>query len=121
MQAAALPPKSDAATRFRFRDLSRLFDRLTAQKGNARKATMEVFIDQWRATGGDFFPALRLILPSLDDMRTAYGMKDKVLAKMYVDLLGISTTSPDAQALLEWRNPGKTGKVRGRGMGGSWD
>ncbi|KND05166.1 DNA ligase I, ATP-dependent (dnl1) [Spizellomyces punctatus DAOM BR117] len=38
-------------------------------------------------------------------------MKDKVLAKTYVEVLGLSMNSPDAEGLINWRNPGKTGKT----------
>ncbi|KAJ3046908.1 DNA ligase (ATP), partial [Rhizophlyctis rosea] len=37
-------------------------------------------------------------------------MKDKVLAKVYVEVMGIAPTSPDAESLINWRNPGKSGQ-----------
>ncbi|KAJ3020801.1 DNA ligase (ATP) [Thoreauomyces humboldtii] len=68
-------------------------------------------MDEWQNSEGDFHPALKLILPHPDKACTSYGMKEKVLAKTYVEVLGLAVTSPDAESLMNWRNPGKSGKT----------
>lgn len=40
---------------------------------------------------------MRLLLPQLDKERQTYGMKESVLGKLYVEILGIAPTSEDAQ------------------------
>lgn len=53
-----------------------------------------------------YFPALRLLLPSLDRQRGSYGLKESVLATSLVDALAISRDSDDALRLLNWRKGG---------------
>ncbi|KAJ3008763.1 DNA ligase (ATP) [Thoreauomyces humboldtii] len=84
---------------------------MTKRGNDSKKERMKRYMDDWRNSGGDFHPALRLILPHLDKARTSYGMKEKVLAKTYVEVLGLAVTSPDAESLMNWRNPGKSGKT----------
>lgn len=53
-----------------------------------------------------YFPALRLLLPSLDRQRGSYGLKESVLATSLVDALAMSRDSDDALRLLNWRKGG---------------
>ncbi|KAI6661708.1 DNA ligase 4-like [Oopsacas minuta] len=57
-----------------------------------------------------FYPIMRLCLPHLDRKRAAYGMKETVLARYYIEVLGIAKTGADATKLLNYRAPssGKT-------------
>jgi hypothetical protein len=41
----------------------------------------------------------------LDKERQTYGMKESVLAKLYVQILGISPESDDGKRLIHWRRP----------------
>ena len=43
------------------------------------------------------YPVLRLLLPYLDRDRGAYGIKESVLADLYVDFLQLGKKSYDAQ------------------------
>jgi hypothetical protein len=45
----------------------------------------------------DIFPLMRLILPHLDTVRPNYRLKQKQLARMYVDMLALDSSKPDAQ------------------------
>jgi DNA ligase-4 len=45
------------------------------------------------------------LLLKLDKERQTYGMKESVLGKLYVEILGISPTSEDALCLIHWRRP----------------
>ncbi|KAI9090279.1 ATP dependent DNA ligase domain-containing protein [Phlyctochytrium arcticum] len=102
----------DIASRASFHDLCRCLQAVLRIPGNgAKKERMKQYIEEWRSTGGDFFPAMRLILPHLDKSRSSYGMKDKVLAKTYVEALGLAPHAPDAESLINWRNPGKAGSA----------
>ncbi|KAJ3104667.1 DNA ligase (ATP) [Phlyctochytrium bullatum] len=67
---------------------------------------------EWRDSGDDFFPALRLLLPHLDKDRATYGMKDKLLATAFIEALSIAG-SADAAALMNWRKPRANGHVAG--------
>ncbi|XP_065897200.1 DNA ligase 4-like isoform X2 [Dysidea avara] len=48
---------------------------------------------------------MRLLIPHLDKLRPAYGMKEVVLAKYYIEILNISKESADAKKLLNFRAP----------------
>jgi DNA ligase-4 len=50
-----------------------------------------------------FVPALRVLVPGLDKGRGAYGIRQARLASLYVGLLGLSKTSPDALKLVNYR------------------
>lgn len=50
--------------------------------------------------------------PKLDKDRQTYGMKESVLARLYVDIWAIPANSAHARNLLQWRRP-KTGKGAG--------
>ncbi|KAL2340527.1 hypothetical protein Fmac_008467 [Flemingia macrophylla] len=77
-------------------------------KSSAKKrAKLRKFLDAF-CTDRNFFPALRLILPSLDRERPSYGLKESVLATSLIDALAISRDSPDALRLLNWRKGGAT-------------
>lgn len=83
-----------------------------------------------------FFSVMRLFLPQVDKARPAYGMKQTVLAKYYIEILNISKDSVDGKKLLNYRVPtsakqvggggregrvregGKVGRMRERGMKG---
>ncbi|KAI0191371.1 putative DNA ligase [Xylaria flabelliformis] len=114
-------PKNHGKTLF-FADLYKgLFDPLSANKSQpagrgrgASKATpheyrrrvIERFISRWRnEVGNDFFPALRLILPTSDRERGVYGLKESALARLLTKLMRLDRHSDDAQSMLKWRRP----------------
>lgn len=53
---------------------------------------------------GDMYPLLRLLLPQLDRERT-YNLKEKKVAKIYIDVLGMASESKDAQKLEHFSDP----------------
>ena len=62
----------------------------------------------WKAYGireHPLFELMRLIVPNLDTVRPMYRMKQKMIGKMYVEILAINESSEDAQALLNWKKP----------------
>ena len=57
------------------------------------------------AEGAPLFQLMRLTLPHLDTVRPQYRLKQKSIAKMYVEILAIPESSDDAQMLLNWKKP----------------
>lgn len=69
---------------------------------------LEHFLRDCRqAAGGNesLFPVMRLLLPQLDRDRGAYGIKETVLARLYIDLLKLGPGSSDAAKLRNYRAP----------------
>lgn len=109
------------ASKVPFGQLCKLFERIKKAKSNStRQQEIENFIKKWRthhdnlhakliASGkipkDSFFPVLRLLLPQLDRARPSYGAKETMLAKLYINVLGLSKTNADALKILEYRNP----------------
>ncbi|KAI1418846.1 ATP dependent DNA ligase domain-containing protein [Xylaria sp. FL1777] len=71
-----------------------------------RRRVIERFITRWRSeTGNDFFPALRLILPTSDRERGMYGLKESAIARLLIKLMRLDRHSDDAQSMLKWKRP----------------
>ncbi|KAJ3190255.1 DNA ligase (ATP) [Gaertneriomyces sp. JEL0708] len=103
-----VPPLPDRSHAALFYDLVKCYEGVSTKNGrDAKKERLRRFVESWRQTGGSFFPFLRLILPHLDKARTTYGMKTTVLAKTYITVIGLSPASPDALALIHYRDPKK--------------
>lgn len=83
-----------------------LFNWMQRSKSSSKKRSkFRKFLDNF-CKPGDYFNAIRLILPSLDRERGSYGLKESVLATCLVDALAISRDSPDALRLFNWRKAG---------------
>ncbi|TKY72770.1 DNA ligase 4 [Spatholobus suberectus] len=98
----------------KFSVLCSLYTWTQRSKSSAKKrAKFRKFLDAF-CTDRNFFPAIRLILPSLDRERGSYGLKESVLATSLIDALGIARDSPDALRLVNWRKGGAaTGATAG--------
>lgn len=70
-----------------------------------KRSKFRKFLDHF-CKPGDYFFAIRLILPSLDRERGSYGLKESVLALSLIDALGMSRDSEDAKKLVNWRKGG---------------
>ncbi|GAB4853505.1 hypothetical protein Ancab_017696 [Ancistrocladus abbreviatus] len=94
----------------KFSDLCSLFDRMQRRKSWAQKrAKFRKFLDHF-CKPGDYFGAIRLVLPALDRERGSYGLKEYVLATSLIDALGMARDSEDAVRPVNWRKGGaKTG------------
>lgn len=57
--------------------------------------------------GDDIFPAFRLIVPEKDRDRGMYGIKEKSIGKLLVQILKIDKNSEDGYNLLNWKLPGQ--------------
>lgn len=81
----------------------------SANPHEIRRKIIERFISRWRLkVGDDFFPALRLIIPEKDRERAMYGLKEKVLGRIFVKIMKIDRNSEDGYALLNWKIPGQS-------------
>ncbi|XP_019712986.1 DNA ligase 4 [Hippocampus comes] len=81
-----------------------------------KSKTLGDFIVSWRTfhaalhkdepkTTDSFYPAMRLIVPSFERERMAYGIKENMLAKLYIDVLCLPKNGPEANKLLNYRTP----------------
>lgn len=78
-----------------------------------RDNVLEKFFSRWREeVGDDVYPVMRLILPSADNERPVYGLKEQTIGKRLKKLLGLSDNSPHAKTLLAWKVPGNTAASR---------
>ncbi|KAK3736164.1 hypothetical protein QZH41_015551 [Actinostola sp. cb2023] len=115
-------PSGCVAAEVPFYDLCTLLEKVSSTSGTEKKRNLlRKFTDAWRKAHakihGDsktvrvensdsLYPAIRLLLPQLDKDRPAYGMKEVVLAKHYIEILSIAKDSIDGRKLLNYRNPG---------------
>ncbi|XP_076769906.1 DNA ligase 4 [Arvicanthis niloticus] len=100
-----------------FADLCSTLERIQKSKDRAEKIRyFKEFLDSWRKfhdalhknnkdVMDSFYPAMRLILPQLERERMAYGIKETMLAKLYIELLNLPREGKDAQKLLNYRTP----------------
>uniref|UniRef100_H2ZIX8 DNA ligase 4 n=1 Tax=Ciona savignyi TaxID=51511 RepID=H2ZIX8_CIOSA len=103
------------ASKIPFHQLCQLFEKIHKAKSKyTQRFKLKTFLSKWRdlqrkfqvdGKTGTCYPAIRLILPQLDKDRPSYGLKEVLLARLYVDVMGLSRTGKDAKKLLEFRNP----------------
>ncbi|PPQ67701.1 hypothetical protein CVT24_002757 [Panaeolus cyanescens] len=75
--------------------LSSLFDKLqNERKHDRRRRHLEVWFMK-------------------DRERAVYGLKEKNLAKVYIELIGLTAHSPDAIRLMNWKKPTEKDKMSG--------
>jgi DNA ligase-4 len=78
----------------------------------ARRNIIERFIAKWRKeVGDDFYPAMRLIIPEKDRDRAMYGLKEKAIAKLLINITRINKDSDDAKSMVNWKLPGQLHKA----------
>ncbi|KAI2470520.1 ATP-dependent DNA ligase [Annulohypoxylon bovei var. microspora] len=71
-----------------------------------KRNVVERFMSRWRSeVGNDFYPAMRLILPSSDRDRGMYGLKESNIGRLLVKLMRIDRNSEDGYSLLHWKEP----------------
>ncbi|KAM5311102.1 DNA ligase 4 isoform 1-T2 [Glossophaga mutica] len=114
---AASQISQTVASHVPFADLCSTLERIQRSKGRADKIRyFREFLDSWRKfhdalhknqndVTDSFYPAMRLILPQLEREREAYGIKETMLAKLYIELLNLPRGGKDALKLLNYRTP----------------
>ncbi|XP_068165472.1 DNA ligase 4 [Antennarius striatus] len=111
------PDQPSVAAQVPFLHLCTALEKIQKSKGRPEKSKiLKDFIGSWRRfhsslhrdspkTTDSFYPAMRLIVPSFDRERMAYGIKENMLAKLFIDVLGLPKNGPDANKLLNYRAP----------------
>lgn len=114
---AASQTSQTVASHVPFADLCSTLERIQKSKDHAEKIKhFKEFLDSWRNfhdalhknkknVTDSFYPAMRLILPQLERERLAYGIKETMLAKLYIELLNLPRDGKDALKLLNYRTP----------------
>ncbi|XP_007891664.1 DNA ligase 4 [Callorhinchus milii] len=109
--------KVTVASKVPFADLCSTMEKIQKNKARADKNKFfQDFLESWRSfhnalhkndpnTTDSFYPAMRLILPQMERERMAYGIKETMLAKLYIEVLGLSKDGKDALKLLNYRAP----------------
>lgn len=104
--AGRMPAPNSAAYRFPFSAVGKFFDKVATATKHAHKVQfLNKIFEKWGPS--DMFPLIRLLLPGFDKERQAYGLKEVMLAKAYIKILGLAKDSDDAQRMLNWRKPTK--------------
>jgi DNA ligase-4 len=103
--------------------LCTMMDRLRSEEASKRRETLIRFMDLWRVkVGNDMYPLIRLLLPDVsvsirsrvvpaqrctqrDRERPVYNLKEALLAKCYIEVLGLDKHSEAAQRLVKWKQP----------------
>ena len=117
-------------SRVLFSEICGLMERIQRKSSaDTKKELLRDFISRWKAIsdqktsdapsssgatnsgspGSSFHPALRMLVPQLDNERAAYGIKENTLAKHYIHLLALGKDSPNALRLLNYRAPSSGG------------
>ena len=81
--------------------------RSTAGKRKSKKSKIEILFNDSllkRLDGHSPFPLVRLLAPICDRERPAYSIKEKVLAKLFCEAVGLDLKSEAAMALLKFNN-----------------
>uniref|UniRef100_A0A0X3NQ42 DNA ligase 4 n=1 Tax=Schistocephalus solidus TaxID=70667 RepID=A0A0X3NQ42_SCHSO len=119
------------ASEFPFYILCKLFERLScSQVMKKKKEALSAFIRNWviryenqieknsaiAAGVGSFYPVLRLLLPSYDYSRPAYGIGQSTMARICVKAFGLAPKGLSARTLLHFNNPKFSGKQDGRDL-----
>jgi DNA ligase-4 len=102
-----------------FREFCRRLDKVSAEGKSQKK--MDIMLPRelgQKLQGENMFPLFRLILPQLDRDRNTYGIKDKMMAKLYTECLGLSEQNKDAILLKNFKDPNQVGSSA-RGAGSS--
>ena len=104
--------KEAKASMFLFRDLVQRFE---VSPGIAdRVKRFSSFFPPALTQSDSVYPILRLVVPSIDQARGTYGLKQKSIGSMYIKLLLLQKTHPDASRIANWKDPtrqGSSGRV----------
>ncbi|XP_066493661.1 DNA ligase 4 [Tiliqua scincoides] len=115
--ASHSPSQLTVASQVPFADLCSTMERIQKCKSRPEKTKyFKDFLDSWRKfhdalhkkekdVTDSFYPAMRLILPQLERQRMAYGIKETMLAKLFIELLNLPKDGKDALKLLNYRAP----------------
>ena len=107
------------ASIFPFETFCKFLEQVSLMKcTRKRKHSISAFIQRWGLkyrelvgnTGpvagglGSFYPVLRLLIPSADRARAAYGIGEPTMARILVKAFGLAEKGPEATQLLGKQN-----------------
>ncbi|CAH0479075.1 unnamed protein product [Peronospora belbahrii] len=94
-----------AVLQLSFTALCSVFKAIEATSKSEKKLDL-LFSANLRAQVGesDLYPLIRLVLPQLDRERT-YMIKEKKIARLYIQVLGLSSSSQDAKKMEHFHDP----------------
>lgn len=110
-------PQASVAAQVPFIHLCTVLEKIQKTKLRPDKGKiLKEFIDSWRNfhaalhkdnsnTTDSFYAAMRLIVPPFERERMAYGIKENMLARLYIEVLGLPKNGPEANKLLNYRAP----------------
>ncbi|WVR03601.1 hypothetical protein IAU60_000593 [Kwoniella sp. DSM 27419] len=86
--------------------LCTMMDRLRTEEASKRRDILARFMELWRIkVGNDLYPLIRMLLPDRDRERPVYNLKEAMLAKCYIEVLGLDRHSDAAMRLIKWKQP----------------
>ncbi|XP_040579752.1 DNA ligase 4 [Lepeophtheirus salmonis] len=98
-------------SKVKFETFSNFLEKLSRETRKQKKIfILHSFFKDCRSLWNDkqnysLFPIVRLLLPNLDRERKSFGIKETVLAKLYIDMLSLGSDSKDAIKLKTYRVP----------------
>jgi DNA ligase-4 len=93
----------DLSTQVPFKHLCKLFEMMSSsKKPKHRKLILEKWISAYRSKTKNYFPVIRLLAPECD-LDRVYGIKERTLANLILDVYNISKQGSDGKRLLHWR------------------
>ncbi|CAM9226375.1 unnamed protein product [Chrysoparadoxa australica] len=105
----------DICSSILFKDMCAALESARKVKGSEDKM-MEVLkpIEKLKANSSQSsYPYLRLLCPQLDSKRRQYGLRERMMASLYLDILGLDKSNPDFERLSLFhdaeKNPAHTG------------
>lgn len=88
-----------------FSVMCKLFEKIQNEKTPAKRMGYVTAFWNYLGQKTDLYPFMRLILPEQDCERNRYGLKDKKLAELYIELIPLPKQSNDAKMLRNWKDP----------------
>ena len=75
-------------------------------RADNRDRRLQLLRKLWKRHGRpDMHPLMRLMLPGMDTKRPNYHLKEKMLAQLYISMLGLPPDSESAKELISWKRP----------------
>uniref|UniRef100_A0A1B6DLF5 DNA ligase 4 n=1 Tax=Clastoptera arizonana TaxID=38151 RepID=A0A1B6DLF5_9HEMI len=89
-------------------------ENISEAKREKKEEIFKKYLFNYRKKHDDnFYRVLRFLLPNLDRERSAYGIKESTLAKLYIRILCLDKQSKDAKKLINFRSPKNAGSSAG--------
>ncbi|XP_048509879.1 DNA ligase 4 isoform X2 [Athalia rosae] len=112
------------ASKVKFKDLCDVLERISKAAAAEKYRFLEQFIKQCQILGEkiksrdekadiSLFPIMRLLLPQHERERGPYGLRENMLAKLYIRVLCLGKSSQDTHKLLHYKAPASGKQIGG--------